>query len=193
MTPHPNNEEIASMRGVDMVGFIFYAPSKRFTGLSFPTKKIDRVGVFVNESEEVIREAIAEHELTHIQLHGSETPEFCRQFLGLVFVMKALGIATADDLAVANSYQGKVNYLLFDTKTPNHGGSGVTFDWRIIENYTADIPFFLSGGIGMDQVEAIKEFKHKKYIGLDLNSQFEISPGIKDPQLLKQFLAHLKQ
>ena len=90
------------------------------------------------------------------------------------------------------SYAGLCDYYLFDTKTSAYGGSGKQFDWEIVKSYTGETPFLLSGGIGPDSIPALKEFKHPMLAGYDLNSRFEIHPGIKDIPLLKEFIQQIK-
>lgn len=191
LTDHPANREIAAMSEIDLLGFIFYEQSKRFTGTTLSSEGKKRVGVFVNASLSTIRTAILEHDLDTVQLHGLETPELCRALRSEVTVVKAIGISDENDLRVISQYYGTINYLLFDTKTPAHGGSGIVFPWELLRNYTGDIPFFLSGGIGPESVAALKQFHHPQFAGIDLNSRFETAPGIKDPVLVRQFLTAL--
>ncbi len=191
LTDHPANREIAQMAGIDLLGFIFYERSKRFTQQTIASDGKNRVGVFVNATSETIRTAIRTHTLDIVQLHGDETPELCRELRTTAIVIKAVGIANEIDFRIIPQYYGTVDYLLFDTKTPEYGGSGVVFPWEVLRNYTGETPFFLSGGIGPESVPELKQLKHTQLAGIDLNSRFETAPGIKDPVLVRQFLTAL--
>ncbi|MEO6149327.1 MAG: phosphoribosylanthranilate isomerase, partial [Mucilaginibacter sp.] len=128
-----------------------------------------------------------------IQLHGSETPWFCAEFKGRVKVIKAFGIDNGFDFDQLIPYKNLVDYFLFDTKTPVHGGSGKTFNWDMLNAYTLNLPFFLSGGISIDHLDVIKKIDHPQLYGVDLNSRFEISPGIKNIELLTAAFKNTKQ
>lgn len=178
------------------MGFIFYPQSKRYVEQlpAYLPDNAKRVGVFVNESLETILEKAALFQLDIVQLHGDETPDFCKM-LGQhdIQVMKAFGIADSFPTEKIASYEGLCNYFLFDTQTSAFGGSGKKFNWNILQNYQGNTPFLLSGGIGPDDTEAVQEFSHPMCIGIDINSQFELSPANKDIQSIKQFLKSLKQ
>ena len=185
--------------GIDMMGFIFYPKSPRYVSArpAYLPQKCKRVGVFVDTTIEDVRQHIVDYSLDIIQLHGHESPDFIRQFRLLcgdsIAIIKAFNIATATDLGATAPYAGLVDYFLFDTKGPSGGGNGEKFDWSILKAYNGDTPFLLSGGIGPDDAERIKSFRHHKCIGIDLNSRFEIEPGIKDIVKLKTFLNYGKQ
>jgi phosphoribosylanthranilate isomerase len=176
----------------DYVGFIRYDGSPRFsvelTGSTLAQLPLNviKTGVFVNESEEVIDAAIVTYGFNAIQLHGDESPEFCRKFKGKVEVLKAFGIDNNFDFDQLDAYTDAVDFFLFDTKTTSYGGSGLTFDWTLLDRYQMDVPFFLSGGIGLDNLADIKNIKHKAFYGVDLNSRFETEPGIKDVEKLRE-------
>lgn len=191
LTDHVANREIARMNGIDLIGFIFYPQSKRFTQNTFLTEGKERTGVFVNATAGEIQAAIREHGLTAVQLHGNESPKVCSELRSRALVLKAIGIAESSDLEQTAAYEKNIDYLLFDTKTPAHGGSGTAFPWEILQQYTGSLPFFLSGGIGPESVAALKHFQHPKFAGIDLNSRFETAPGIKDPEMIRQFLTAL--
>ena len=185
--------------GINMMGFIFYPKSSRYVSnrpAYLPTK-CKRVGVFVDSTIEDIHQHIADYGLNIVQLHGHESTDFIRQFRLLcgdfIAIIKAFNIATKEDLEKTAPYEGLVDYFLFDTKGKNVGGNGEKFDWSILDAYNGDTPFLLSGGIGPDDAERIKSFNHPKCIGIDLNSRFEIEPGIKDIVKLKTFLNYGKQ
>ncbi len=189
--------------GIDWMGFIFAKKSPRFVE-QVPTrteaeKDIRRVGVFVNASQDDICEKVIGFDLDYIQLHGAESRDFClslRQRLTekgkAVKLIKAINVRETSDILAYKDYEGAIDYLLFDTKTQVAGGSGMQFDWSILEAYKGDIPFLLSGGIGPDDAGRVREFHHDKCIGIDLNSKFEISPALKDVEKLRNFIQELK-
>lgn len=195
----PENIEKVAQLGVDMMGFIFYPKSPRFASQSVDRtaadKDVCRVGVFVNESVELISDKIQLFDLNAVQLHGNESRELCEQLHeqnGLLKVIKAISVSTAGDILKYKEYVGAVDYFLFDTKCKTVGGSGQQFDWQVLENYDGDVPFILSGGIGPEDVERIRNFHHPKCIGIDLNSKFEMEPGLKDVEMLKTFLENIE-
>ena len=195
----PENIETVAQLGVDMMGFIFYPKSPRFASQSVARtaadKNVCRVGVFVNESVELISDKIQLFDLNAVQLHGNESRELCEQLHeqnGLLKVIKAISVSTAGDIQKYKEYVGAVDYFLFDTKCKTVGGSGQQFDWQVLENYDGDVPFILSGGIGPEDVERIRNFHHPKCIGIDLNSKFEMEPGLKDVEMLKTFLENIE-
>ena len=192
----PGNIEKVAQLGVDMMGFIFYPKSPRFASQSIARtaadKNVCRVGVFVNESVELISDKI---DLDAVQLHGNESRELCEQLHeqnGLLKVIKAISVSTAGDIQKYKEYVGAVDYFLFDTKCKTVGGSGQQFDWQVLENYDGDVPFILSGGIGPEDVERIRNFHHPMCIGIDLNSKFEMEPGLKDVEMLNTFLENIE-
>lgn len=186
--------------GIDIIGFIFWEASARYVA-----QKPDylpacvRTGVFVNATPEYILSVVHDYGLSYIQLHGQESPEFCRNLclalhqngLSSVQLIKAFSISTPEDLTPVRQYESQCRFLLFDTKTPLPGGSGKQFDWQILQHYSGTLPFLLSGGIGPDDIKRLHEFHHPLCAGIDLNSRFEISPGVKDATLLKNFLTQL--
>ena len=89
-------------------------------------------------------------------------------------------------------YKGCTKYNLLDTKTPKVGGSGIKFDWQILSQYTSETPFLLSGGLDLEDVEAIKELKNPALAGVDLNSKFETAPALKDAKKLEAFFRQLR-
>ena len=184
--------------GINMMGFIFYPKSSRYVSNrpAYLPQKCKRVGVFVDATIEDIRLHIVDYSLDIIQLHGHESTDFIRSLRSLcgdsIAIIKAFNIATKEDLEKAVPYTGLVDYFLFDTKGPSAGGSGEKFDWSVLEAYNGDTPFLLSGGIGPDDAERILDYHHSKCIGIDLNSRFEIEPGIKDIVKLKTFLNYGK-
>ncbi|MBE6249794.1 MAG: phosphoribosylanthranilate isomerase [Prevotella sp.] len=185
--------------GIDWMGFIFWPKSSRYVSArpAYLPQKCKRVGVFVNATIDDIRQHIADYSLDIVQLHGHESTDSIRSLRSLcgdvISIIKAFNIATKEDLNATTPYAGLVDYFLFDTKGPSVGGNGEKFDWSVLEAYNGDTPFLLSGGIGPDDAERILDYHHPKCIGIDLNSRFEIEPGIKDITKLKTFLNDVKQ
>ena len=185
--------------GIDWMGFIFWPKSSRYVSArpAYLPQKCKRVGVFVNATIDDIRQHIADYSLDIVQLHGHESTDSIRSLRSLcgdvISIIKAFNIATKEDLSATTPYAGLVDYFLFDTKGPSVGGNGEKFDWSVLEAYNGDTPFLLSGGIGPDDAERILDYHHPKCIGIDLNSRFEIEPGIKDITKLKTFLNDVKQ
>jgi phosphoribosylanthranilate isomerase len=179
----------------DFIGFIFYKKSPRYGVTLAAAKLIDelapsilKVGVFVNETIEEILAIKEVYNLQAIQLHGNEISTFCEALKKDSIVIKAFGIDEHFNFESLNAYKNAVDYFLFDTKVPQHGGSGTAFDWAILNQYQLDIPYFLSGGISMANISDLKVLNKKPY-ALDVNSKFELSPGLKDIaqlQLLKE-------
>lgn len=195
----PGNIEKVAQLGVDMMGFIFYPKSPRFASQSVDRtaadKNVCRVGVFVNESAGLISDKIHLFDLNAVQLHGNENRELCELLHkqnGLLKVIKAISVSTAGDILKYKEYVGVVDYFLFDTKCKTMGGSGQQFDWQVLENYDGAVPFILSGGIGPEDVERIRNFHHPMCIGIDLNSKFEMEPGLKDVEKLNTFLENIE-
>ncbi|MFI3321823.1 MAG: phosphoribosylanthranilate isomerase [Rikenellaceae bacterium] len=186
--------ELLSLR-VDMVGFIFYPKSARYIGdAMLPEFEIaERVGVFVDSDISTILEHKNRYNLTTIQLHGSETTAMCESLkTSGIKVIKAISIKENTDFQKATAYDGVVDYMLFDTKCDGYGGSGVAFDWSLLDSYSGSTPFLLSGGITVDMAEQIANIKHPKFAGVDLNSRFEKAPALKDIKLLKKFIQSIK-
>lgn len=212
--------------GPDMMGFIFWPGSPRCCAGLTPDAlnslgpKTARVGVFVNETPERIAETARKYGLTHIQLHGEESPEFCArlgEYLGEQFgarpgeridtrsgerfgnqigtrpkIIKAFGIASARDLEKTDAYEGLCDLFIFDAKVPGRGGSGMKFDHRVLEAYSGRTPYLLSGGIGPDDTGLLHEIDDPRCIGVDINSRFETAPGVKDVRAVGEFIGTVK-
>lgn len=209
----PDNICAVKELNVNIIGLIFWPKSPRFVR-SIPVragiipnladkevtnsvgKTLKTAGVFVNEMPQTVITHAYNYSLDYIQLHGSESPEYIANLkrtlipdiLPDVKIIKALSISSADDVKRWREYKDTADLFLFDTKCKCVGGSGEQFDWSVLNHYDGDKPFLLSGGIGPDDVERVKEFYHPQCIGIDLNSRFEIAPGLKDAALLKQFV-----
>jgi len=180
---------------IDMIGLNFYPPSKRYLShaldfKAFPSD-VTRVGVFVNESEEEILKLSRIHSLDFAQLHGDESLEFCKALSKEVAVIKVFRLSENIPQIDWEQY-AFASYLLFDKNDPKYGGSGKKFNWDILQSYSGNIPFILSGGIGPEDAKIISELKHPLFQGVDINSKFESSPGTKDPKMVNEFLNSLK-
>lgn len=201
---NPENITALLEDSIDLMGLIFYEKSARNVPNSAAKEivaasldKVSRVGVFVNESIEVVIQKKAKFQLEYIQLHGSESPDYCYDLLAKsartfgcgddMKLIKVFSIGDSFDFSVTAPYAPYVHYFLFDTKGKHPGGNGITFDWSLLNEYKGDIPFLLSGGIGVDAATAINALEHPKLAGIDINSKFEIAPALKDVEKLKQF------
>lgn len=187
---------------VDYAGLIFYKASPRYIGdkldpaaLKDSDFDLKKVGVFVNPEMIEVLDAIDKYDLDAVQLHGSESPEMCEDLSTEVEVIKVFNISaetTNIDELVA-PYDAVCDYYLFDNRSAdNVGGTGKKFDWSIVAEAKIEKPFFLSGGIGPDDAQAVKDFKHPDYFGADLNSLFEKEPGVKDMAMVLKFMHSLK-
>lgn len=207
-----NIRDISAL-GVDMIGLIFYPPSPRYvqqfsSGAGIiPDYAPDmgktplRVGVFVDDMPQNIVTRVYNYKLDYIQLHGNEPRETLENLRATIDpdikpkikIIKAISVSSAEDIKKYKEYVGAADLFLFDTKCKTVGGCGEQFDWQALQAYNGDVPFLLSGGIGPDDAERIKNFHHPKCIGIDLNSKFEIEPALKDVEKLKQFLVKVKK
>lgn len=181
----------------DYMGFIFYRNSKRFVGDDFVmppiSSQIKKVGVFVNSSVEEIREKINKYKLDYAQLHGNESLEFCSQ-LPASMLIKAFGIGDDFDFGIPEAYVPFCSYFLFDTHTDVYGGSGKKFDWRVLDNYHCNTPFFLSGGIGTGDIGKVMKLAagKKQFCAIDVNSKLEKEPGLKDIAGVEELMSNLR-
>lgn len=182
----------------DFMGFIFYPKSPRFAepldmeALKSLPSSIKKIGVFVNENLENILTIASKYDLDGVQLHGVELVEMCMKLRKAGYiVIKAFPIAEAYNFKVTISYEGACDFFLFDTKTEAYGGSGLKFNWRMLDEYVGQTPFLLSGGIAVDDVDSILKIDHPKFVGIDLNSKFEEKPGMKNVEMLKVFLEEI--
>ncbi len=218
-----NIKEVAALQP-DYLGFIFWEPSKRYFEGSIPeiSSIIKKVGVFVNAPLEVVISEVDKHNLQAVQLHGDESPEYCKEleviFLSFrepsrkkkidetppelnqksnsVEIIKVFSIRNGFDFKDLKPYEDVCDYFLFDTKGELPGGNGYKFDWRLLEKYPSKKPYFLSGGIGLDEKENVQSFlqgKASKYCyAIDVNSKFEIAPGLKNIEDLKEFIKNIQ-
>ena len=189
-----NIREVESLE-IDMIGFIFYPKSPRYIYEmpDYMPMHARRVGIFVNESKQAIEMFADRFGLDFIQLHGHESPEYCRSLQADGFkIIKVFSIACKKDLYSVHDYEKFCEYFLFDTKCGQYGGSGNQFDWSILQAYKSNVPFLLSGGINPYSANALREFRHPNLAGYDLNSRFETKPGKKDTERIRQFLNELR-
>ena len=174
---------------IDYMGHIFYAKSARFApGLTNMAMKpaCKRTGVFVNAGLEEILSITETLDLDAVQLHGDESPALAHQLQKEGFeVIKAFGIDENFDWKRLQDYMNSTDLFLFDSKSPAYGGTGQTFDWQKLKEYPFEKPYFLSGGLSLDNLAEALKFDDPRLVGLDLNSKFEIEPGLKDIEKLK--------
>ena len=197
-----NPQNILSLANLnpDYIGLIFYPESKRYVSdpdkavLSSLPSSIKLTGVFVDEKEEEVFQKVITYGLSAVQLHGTESPLYCENLIKMfknqlpavkIDLIKAFGVYSEFNFSTLEAYNDVVDYFLFDTKTSDHGGSGIVFDWTILDQYVGEKMFFLSGGLSPENVEGIFNLATKKIHALDLNSKFETEPGLKNIESLK--------
>lgn len=196
LTDPANIAEVAQL-GVDYLGFIFYSKSKRYCTLHkeiIPSTLSKRVGVFVNASLDEVQSDIQRCQLDAIQLHGEESQSYIfslREQNKEVEIIKAISVSDESSIRQAHQYTTCADYLLFDTASHLRGGSGKKFDWTLLDKYQGDLPFFISGGIDVEDAPVLQSWNHPLLYGIDLNSRFETRPGIKDINLLNTFIKTL--
>ncbi|WP_281540840.1 phosphoribosylanthranilate isomerase [Maribacter aestuarii] len=190
-----NTTEVAALRP-DYLGFIFWEPSKRYFEGDMPSipHNIEKVGVFVDASIDEIKKLVKQFGLLMVQLHGKEGPAFCDELkkeVPQIKIIKVFSIKDEFDFKILAQFEDVCDFYLFDTKGKLPGGNGYTFDWAVLKNYPSNKPYFLSGGIGIEDIKSIKEFLNRpesKYChAIDVNSRFEIEPGLKNIRELKEF------
>ena len=202
MGKEPGKVNTVASLGADYIGFIFYNGSPRNVGemnseitRSLP-EGVKPVGVFVNASKEEILRLVDKYFLKTVQLHGNETPDFCTSLrqkgLEVIKAIRVPEAVSANFFSGLKEYEGHVDLFLFDTAGKEAGGNGIKFDWDILEDYDLDIPYLLSGGIAPQDAELLKGNLPKKCMGIDINSKFEYSPGIKDMEKLEYFITQLR-
>jgi phosphoribosylanthranilate isomerase len=197
--------EPANIRAVvglqpDYMGFLMYPGSKRFIGdldpatLAAIPAAIKTTGVFVDEEPDAVKNAVELYGFKAVQLHGNESPAYCREMKGYfekqdveTEVIKAFGIDETFDFNILAAYENVVDYFLFDTQTPQHGGSGKAFNWKLLQDYHLQKPYFLSGGIGLENVPELQKISDSRFYAIDVNSRFEEAPALKDIAKLTEF------
>lgn len=195
----PENLEQLCELSPEYVGFIFYPDSKRFVGRSpdpalfqIPGPEIMKVGVFVDQEISQVKRAVDTFGLDMVQLHGGETVDYCRDLAGEgTHVIKAMD--PRKRLDALESYSSAVDLLLFDSAGEGRGGTGLKFDWDLLRHMTIQVPYLLSGGIGPGDAETLRGTSFTGMAGIDINSRFELSPGIKDIQILRKFINELRK
>ena len=181
----------------DMMGFMFWNGSKRYVSQKPEyLPKLYRVGVFVNPELDYMISKVKEFGLNRIQLHGTESAEFCHYVYTATKlpVTKAVSIATESDFEIFSQYEQEnaVDMFLFDTKCSGWGGSGKSFDWSLLDCYQGSKPFLLAGGIGPGMEESIAGIRHPQFYGIDLNSRFESEPAVKEIKKLSLFINNIR-
>jgi phosphoribosylanthranilate isomerase len=184
----------------DYMGFLMYTGSKRFIGELDPATintipdAIKTTGVFVDEAPDAVKNAVKMYGFKAVQLHGNEGVAYCRELKEyfekqnvVTEVIKAFGIDDAFDFNILSAYENVVDYFLFDTQTPEHGGSGKTFNWTLLQDYHLQTPYFLSGGIGLENIPDLQEISDSRCYAIDVNSRFEVAPALKDIAKLNEF------
>ena len=179
----------------DLMGFIFYEKSKRF--FNQPkinlNNKVKRVGVFVNENIQEIKNKIKKYKLDYVQLHGEENVNFCNSLQPFVKIIKVFKIDYNFNFKKTEEFEEVCDYFLFDTKSQLHGGSGKKFDWDLLKNYNCKKDFFLSGGIDISDIEEIKKIVNSYPIaGIDVNSKFELDNLEKDKEKINLLIKKLR-
>lgn len=194
-----NTLEVAQLKP-DYLGFIFFEKSKRNydkAHIEILPEGIKKVGVFVDASIAFILDKIKQFQFDVIQLHGSETPEYCKRLQtdSKVELWKVFSIKDHFEFSALEAYEAVVDKFLFDTKGKEKGGNGYTFDWSVLQDYPSQKPFMLSGGIGLQEIPAVNELKKTKLplFGIDVNSKFEDEPGLKDIEALKSLVNELNR
>ncbi len=181
---------------VHYMGFIFHPPSPRYVAempAYLPTA-CKRVGVFVDASLNDVAQKVKDYKLDAVQLHGNECENYCRAVAETnhnLLIIKALGIYKAEDVQATENYSTP-HLFLFDTKTPRYGGSGKVFDWTLLQGYSGSTPFLLSGGLSAENMDSLFTFSHPQFVGVDLNSGFEVAPALKDADRLAIYINALK-
>ena len=201
----PENLLALSKLPVDWIGFIFYAKSPRAVDESLAEwlqeragalEKQKRVGVFVNAEVDEVLNAVHDYALDYVQLHGEESPEYCQLLRTLMEstsmreakLIKVFRVGDGFDFKRVHRFSAHCAYFLFDTLGKDYGGTGHQFNWSLLQQYDGVTPFLLSGGIGPEDVQEVRNFQHPQLHGIDLNSRFETQPGEKDIAALRAFI-----
>ena len=196
---YPENMQAIIRLSPDFLGFIFYPKSPRYMAETMKPEDVQnippaikKVGVFVNESVSEISKRVNEYGLDLVQLHGDESPDFCKQVKATgVDVIKVFHIDANVDWEQLRIYQPFTDYFLFDTKSKNYGGTGKSFNWEILNGYDLEKPYFLGGGVSLENIDMVKKIGKNGPLVLDVNSRFETKPGYKDITLLAKLTEKL--
>jgi len=184
----------------DFIGFIFYDKSPRFVGNTLDVeliqsipREIRKVGVFVNATVDYILQNVKKYNLHYVQLHGNETPDFCKSLrLKGVNIIKAFRLDESFIFSQLNNYKPHVDFFLFDAKGDGYGGNGIAFDWSILKKYDNEKPYFLAGGISLDNLAELAGITPKPY-AFDVNSKFEVEPGLKDIEKVAELITKMRE
>jgi phosphoribosylanthranilate isomerase len=188
---HLENIQAVAELHPDYMGFIFYEKSKRYVGNDFIVPRVDhsiiKVGVFVNERMEEVIRLTKMNSINYLQLHGDESVSYCKKLKDAGYtIIKAFSVSSDFDFTLLNAYKKVCSYFLFDTKGESYGGNGKAFDWSLLKKYDQEIPFFLSGGLSLANAESALSLRDLNLHALDVNSGFEITPGIKNISNLEE-------
>jgi phosphoribosylanthranilate isomerase len=192
-----NVDEVIALQP-DYAGFIFYNKSPRYVGEEFAMPAIGhhhikKIGVFVNESSDFVYQTMRKHQLDFAQLHGNESPQYCSDLKQKeVKIVKAFQVNDTFDFDQLKDYESVTDFYLFDTKSSKYGGSGKAFDWRLLEKYGSKKQYFLSGGLSLKNIGELSDVDLSKVHALDVNSMFEISPGLKNIAMLEELKEKMK-
>ena len=188
--------------GADILGFIFWPGSARYVSQksAYLPLRAQRAGVFVNASVEEVVQKVNDYGLHYVQLHGDEDLAYVTRLYKRLAdetethprVVRAIRVESRSKVLKAMMWDGFVDGLLFEAPTTGYGGSGVSFDWSLLTSYRGSTPFFITGGLGPQSLEALLEYEHPQWIGVDLNSRFESAPAVKDVALLKPFIERFR-
>ncbi len=195
-----NMHEMATLN-MDIMGFIFYNKSPRYVGDHFDKtlleslpKSMRKAGVFVDEDVMNVLQIVKNYNLDMVQLHGNESAEYCENLKADgISIIKAFQIDDDFDFKILRTYQGCCDYFLFDTKGKEKGGNGIAFNWEVLNQYELDTPYFLSGGISVENIDHALTIVHPQLIGFDINSKIEIEPGLKSHELAHKITTKIKQ
>ena len=196
----PENIRQVAALGPDYMGFIFYVGSKRYVGeeldaelLASLPASIKKTGVFVNEEVDTIKDLATRYKLNAVQLHGRETPKQCQELqeTGLE-VIKVFSVG--DHFVFENTllYERVCDFFLFDTRGKEYGGNGVPFEWELLKGYLSPKPYFLSGGLDLENVKSLDKVHPQPY-AIDVNSGFELEPGLKDVEKVRDLIRFIKE
>jgi phosphoribosylanthranilate isomerase len=191
-----SNYETVRKLEIDLIGFNFYPESKRYVTdqniIKASRKNKGLVGVFVDEHIDIIRSLHDQYQFDYIQCHGHESVQKCQAIQEMTKIIKVFSISEAVDFQQCKDFLF-ADLFLFDTKAKQYGGSGLKFDWDLLDYYKEDIPFLLAGGISNNDINAIKQITHPQFIGIDINSKYEITPGIKDINMIETLINNFNQ
>lgn len=197
MRDRQNIQDICAL-SINMIGLNFYPQSSRYiaqydaASIERIPKHVKRVGVFVNASYDFLLDRIETFSLDYIQLHGDESVDYCSLVKESCPVIKVFRIDESFEMSSITEFENEADYFLFDTRCKSYGGSGKKFNWDMLDQYTGQKGFMLSGGIGPEDALALCQFKHDQFVGIDINSKFELAPAIKSKDSINTFLTVLK-